>query len=125
MTMNDPTLTEALDEQAREAAKEPSKEALKEPVKEVEPVHSVLAPDAEEQRAKMLRELAEQRERMHASGTATAEADETVGEPVEAELARLPEDAGEPADGRSSPTGAVVGKREISPADERITGRRP
>lgn len=104
--MNDPTLTEALNQAADETAKEPSKEALKEPVKEVEPEHSVLAPDAEEQRAKMLRELAEQRERMHARGLATAEANQTVGEPVEAELARLPEDAGEPA-----------------PAEERITGR--
>lgn len=95
--MNDPTLTEAANEPANEAAREPSKEALKEPVKEVEPEHSVLAHDAEEQRAAMLRELAEQRERMHAAGIATAEADNTVGEPVEAELARLPEDAGEAA----------------------------
>lgn len=123
--MNDPTLTEALDEQAKEVAREPSSEALKEPVKEVEPVHSVLATDAEEQRAAMLRELAEQRERMHAAGAGTAEADQTVGEPVEAELARLPEDAGQASDESSSPTGAVVKERDLSPAEERITGRRP
>lgn len=123
--MNDPTLTEAVDEAAKETAKAPLKEALKEPVKEVEPEHSVLAPDAEEQRAAMLRELAEQRERMHAQGIATAEADETVGEPVEAELARLPEDASATTDANSSPTGAVVKGRDMSAAEERATGRQP
>ncbi len=104
---------------------EATKDQLKEPVKEVEPEHSILAPDAEEQRAAMLRELAEQRERMHRSGIATAEANDTIGEPVEKELARLPEDAGQPADEGSSPTGAMVKEREVSPAEDRIAGRRP
>jgi hypothetical protein len=45
-------------------------------------------PDPEEQREVMLRELAEQREQMRDEGTATADADRNVGEPVEQELER-------------------------------------
>lgn len=76
--------------------------------KVIEPEHSVLADQAEEQRAKMLRELAEQRERMRMSGAATPEASDSVGEPIEQELARLPDDAGQSSDANSSPTGAMV-----------------
>ncbi len=94
--------------------------------KAVEPEHSVLADQAEEQRAKMLRELAEQRERMRVTGVATAEADDSVGEPVEQELARLPEGAGEASDPNSSPTGAMVQDPDgRSTAEQRAQGQIP
>ncbi len=57
---------------------------------------TALLPDEQEQRETMLRELAEQRQRMHAEGRATPEADRTVGEPVEEELAEMESDDSEP-----------------------------
>jgi hypothetical protein len=50
---------------------------------------SIAAVDEEHQREAMLREIAEQRRRMEETGAATAEADRTIGEPVEQELQRL------------------------------------
>ncbi len=92
---------------------------MNEPRTVAEPEHSVLADQAEEQRAAMLREMAEQRERMGRTGNAEA------GEPVEAELARMPEHAGESIDGTSSPTGAVVPEQDRSPAEDRKLGLLP
>jgi hypothetical protein len=96
---------------------------MNEPIKAIEPEHSVLADQAEEQRAKMLRELAEQRERMQASRNAP---DESIGVPVEQELARMPQGSGEPADPNTSPTGAMVQDPDgRSPAEQRALGQRP
>jgi len=54
-------------------------------LEESEPV-GVLEADADGQREAMLAELAEQRAEMHENGRATAEADETIGIPVEQEI---------------------------------------
>ncbi len=96
---------------------------MNEPIKAVEPKHSVLADQAEEQRAKMLRELAEQRERMQVARSAQ---EESIGVPVEQELAQMPQGAGKQADVNSSPTGAVVQDPDgRSPAEQRALGQRP
>ena len=83
---------------------------MNEPRTVAEPDHSVLAQQQEDQRAAMLRELAEQRERMGRTG------DSEAGEPIEKELARMPEPGGESVDATSSPTGAVVPEQDRSPA---------
>jgi hypothetical protein len=49
---------------------------------------SDLTPEQEETRDLMLRQLAEQRERMRVEGNVTPEAEATVGQPVEQELER-------------------------------------
>ena len=62
------------------------------PAPDIPHLGDALLPDQEEQRETMLRELAEQRERMHAEGRATPAAGRTVGEPVEEELAEMEAD---------------------------------
>jgi len=61
---------------------------------------TALLPEEEQQRETMLRELAEQRERMNAEGRATPEADRTVGEPLEEELVEMEADNNGPPPGR-------------------------
>ena len=62
----------------------------------------VLAEDAREQREQMLAQTAEQRERLRSDGIDMPQEDNTIGEPVEQELARMErEDAR--AEGEGSP----------------------
>lgn len=66
-----------------------------------------VTPDEMEQREIMLRELAAQRERMYGSSEAAVQAGDNVGEPVEAELARMYDDE-QPPPGRTA-TNALNG----------------
>ncbi|MEX1023348.1 MAG: hypothetical protein WD058_09395 [Dehalococcoidia bacterium] len=56
-----------------------------------------LSAEEKEQREVMLRQLSEQRRELHSDGAAMPEEDDTVGEPVEQELARMRgQDQGKP-----------------------------
>ncbi len=95
---------------------EPGLEATEDPMRDIAR-DSVILSDSEllEQRARMERELAEQRKELpiHQSGGD----DGTVGEPVEVELERLEDELGETASSVSSSTGAVVPRQSITPED--------